>query len=92
MDLEAISSQKCFGGWQRRFRHRSETLDCDMNFAVYLPPQAESGDSLPVLYWLSGLSSTDENFVQKAGAQRVAQRRLTYGRGDIDRLVCRRDA
>lgn len=72
MSLETLSSQKSFGGWHKRFRHRSQTLDCDMVFAVYLPPQAESGRKLPVMYWLSGLTCTDENFMQKAGAHRVA--------------------
>ncbi len=71
MSLELLSSQKSFGGWHRRYRHRSATLNCDMVFAVYLPPQAESGP-VPVLYWLSGLTCTDENFMQKAGAQRLA--------------------
>jgi len=72
MTLENISCQKSFGGWHKRYRHRSSTLDCDMVFAVYLPPQIEQGEKLPVLYWLSGLSCTDENFMQKAGAQRIA--------------------
>ncbi len=72
MSLELISSNRSFGGWHRRYRHRSETLGCDMAFAVYLPPQAEQGTRLPVFYWLSGLTCTDENFMQKAGAQRIA--------------------
>lgn len=72
MSLENLSCQKSFGGWHKRYKHRSSTLGCDMVFAVYLPPQAESGEKLPVLYWLSGLTCTDENFMQKAGAQRVA--------------------
>ncbi len=72
MTLENLSCQKSFGGWLKRYRHRSATLDCEMVFAVYLPPQAERGAKLPVLYWLSGLTCTDENFMQKAGAQRVA--------------------
>ncbi|SIR17186.1 S-formylglutathione hydrolase [Aromatoleum tolulyticum] len=72
MPFENLSCQKSFGGWLKRYRHRSRTLDCDMTFAVYLPPQAELGGRLPVLYWLSGLTCTDENFMQKAGAQRVA--------------------
>lgn len=72
MSLELLSSQKSFGGWHNRYRHHSSTLDCDMVFAVYLPPQAEEGGKLPVLYWLSGLTCTDENFMQKAGAQRLA--------------------
>lgn len=70
--MENISCQKSFGGWHKRYRHRSTTLNCDMVFAVYLPPQAEQGAKLPVLYWLSGLTCTDENFMQKAGAQRMA--------------------
>lgn len=69
--MEQIGSNKCFGGQQLRYRHRSEVLDCDMVFSVYLPPQAEQG-RVPVLYWLSGLTCTDENFVTKAGAQRYA--------------------
>ncbi|PQZ93086.1 MULTISPECIES: S-formylglutathione hydrolase [Pseudomonas] len=72
MSIEIISSQKSFGGWHKRYKHRSEVLDCDMVFAVYLPPQAERAGKLPVLYWLSGLTCTDENFMQKAGAQRIA--------------------
>lgn len=72
MTLENIACQKSFGGWNKRYRHRSSTLNCDMAFSVFLPPQIAFGESLPVLYWLSGLSCTDENFMQKAGAQRVA--------------------
>ncbi len=70
--MENISCQKSFGGWHKRYRHRSSSLNCDMAFAVYLPPQAEQGEKLPVLYWLSGLTCTDENFMQKAGAHRLA--------------------
>lgn len=72
MSLENLSCQKSFGGWHKRYQHRSNTLGCDMVFAVYLPPQAEAGRPLPVLYWLSGLTCTDENFMHKAGAQRLA--------------------
>ena len=43
-----------------------------MRFAIYLPPQASNSNKVPVLYWLSGLTCTDENFMQKAGAQRIA--------------------
>jgi len=70
-ELELIAESRCFGGWNRRYRHRSEALDCDMVFTVYLPPAAETG-SVPALWWLSGLTCTDENFSHKAGAQRVA--------------------
>ena len=72
MTLEIVSSNKSFGGWHKRYRHRSNALNCDMVFAVFLPPQAEQGEKLPVLYWLSGLTCTDENFMQKAGAARMA--------------------
>jgi S-formylglutathione hydrolase len=70
-DISQISSQKSFGGWQKRYRHFSEALNCEMIFSVYLPPQATQGP-VPVLYWLSGLTCTDENFMQKAGAQQQA--------------------
>lgn len=70
--LTIVSSNRSFGGWHKRYRHTSRTLGCDMVFAVYLPPQADSGTPVPVLYWLSGLTCTDENFMQKAGAQRLA--------------------
>mgnify|MGYP001818537517 CR=1 FL=1 len=69
--MEQIGSNKCFGGQQQRFRHHSAVLDCDMTFSVYLPPQVETAP-VPVVWWLSGLTCTDENFVTKAGAQRYA--------------------
>ncbi len=67
-----VSANRCFGGWQKRFSHQSAVLNCEMYFSVYLPPAAELAKPLPVVYWLSGLICTDENFVTKAGAQRVA--------------------
>jgi len=70
-NISEVSRNKVHGGWQIRYRHRSTVLDCDMIFGVFLPPQAESA-KVPVLYWLSGLTCTDENFAQKAGAQRLA--------------------
>lgn len=71
MKLEQIGSNRSFGGQQLRYRHRSAALNCDTTFSIYLPPAAEAG-VVPVLYWLSGLTCTDENFVTKAGAQRCA--------------------
>ena len=71
MSLERIEHRACFGGWQDVYRHESETLACGTNFAVYLPPQAQT-QKLPVLYWLSGLTCTEQNFITKAGAQRYA--------------------
>ena len=69
--MERIASNKMFGGEQRRYKHQSVSLSCDMHFSIYLPTQVSAGP-VPVLYWLSGLTGTDENFVIKAGAQRVA--------------------
>ena len=72
MTIENLSANKCFGGWHKQYRHQSLTLSCSMRFAIYLPPQVSSGKKVPVLYWLSGLTCSDENFMQKAGAQRIA--------------------
>lgn len=72
--MEQIGNNRCFGGQQLRYRHRAETLNCDMTFSIFLPPQAEGGRAVPLMYWLSGLTCTDENFVTKAGAQRAAAR------------------
>ncbi|MBU2882254.1 S-formylglutathione hydrolase [Psychrosphaera sp. B3R10] len=72
MTIENISATKSFNGWHKQYRHKSNVLNCEMQFAIYLPPQATSGQPVPVLYWLSGLTCTDENFMQKAGAQRIA--------------------
>lgn len=72
MNLTETSAHKSFGGRTKHFTHPSAVLDCAMKFAIYLPPQCASGQKVPVLYWLSGLTCTDENFMQKAGAQRVA--------------------
>ena len=69
--MEILSTTACFGGRIQRIRHRSSACDCDMVFGIFLPPQAQQRP-VPVLYWLSGLTCTDENFMIKAGAQRVA--------------------
>jgi S-formylglutathione hydrolase len=70
--MQRIEQHACFGGQQEVWQHRSEVLGCDMRFSVYLPPQAAQGGKLPVLYWLSGLTCTEQNFITKAGAQRYA--------------------
>lgn len=67
--LKQISSARCFGGFQKVFEHQSSVLQCLMKFAIYLPPQIDT-DKVPVLYWLSGLTCTEQNFITKAGAQR----------------------
>jgi len=72
MTLENVSCNKSFGGWHKQYRHESSSLGCSMRFAIFLPPQASEQQRVPVLYWLSGLTCTDENFMQKAGAQRHA--------------------
>ncbi len=72
MSIENLSCNKSFGGWNKQYNHSSETLNCNMRFAIYLPPQASNGQKVPVLYWLSGLTCSDENFMHKAGAQRIA--------------------
>lgn len=68
MSLEIISSAKSFDGWHKQYTHPSKSTNCAMRFAIYLPPQTATGEKVPVLYWLSGLTCTDENFMQKAGA------------------------
>ena len=70
--IESISVNKIFGGWHKQYSHHSKTVNANMRFAIFLPPQANNGKKVPVLYWLSGLTCTDENFMQKAGAQRMA--------------------
>ncbi|MEP5764337.1 MAG: S-formylglutathione hydrolase [Halieaceae bacterium] len=69
--MEKVAANRCCWGSQERYRHHSDVLDCDMHFSIYLPPQI-SERKVPLLYWLSGLTCTDENFVTKAGAQRYA--------------------
>jgi S-formylglutathione hydrolase len=71
--MQRIEHRASFGGWQDVYRHRSEVLDCEMTLGVYLPPQAAQGPC-PVLYWLSGLTCTEQNFITKAGAQQHAAR------------------
>ncbi|ATG20651.1 S-formylglutathione hydrolase [Ralstonia pickettii] len=72
--LELISEHACFGGVQRFYRHDSAVIGLPMRFSVYLPPQALAGDRCPALFYLAGLTSTEETFAIKAGAQRVAAR------------------
>lgn len=68
---QEIKKNKMFGGFNRRYRHESSSCGCPMTFTIYFPPAAES-KKVPILYWLSGLTCTDENFIQKSGAQRAA--------------------
>ncbi len=71
MTLETLSETNCFGGRIGFYRHASTANNCDMQFSVFVPPQAASG-KVPVLTFLSGLTCSEENFMIKSGAQRVA--------------------
>ncbi|MFC3150391.1 S-formylglutathione hydrolase [Litoribrevibacter euphylliae] len=73
IDIEMVSQAKVFGGFHKQYTHPSKVLQCDMKFAVFIPSSASTDNPVPVFYWLSGLTCTDENFMQKAGAFRVAE-------------------
>ena len=68
--MELIEKHASFGGWQNVYRHYSQSLKCEMNVGVYLPPKA-ANEKLPVLYWLSGLTCNEQNFITKSGMQRT---------------------
>ncbi|MDG2140211.1 MAG: S-formylglutathione hydrolase [Gammaproteobacteria bacterium] len=72
--MNKLSQTQCFGGSQRRYSHFSVSLNCEMKFSIFLPNFLKAQDALkfPVIYWLSGLTCTDENFMQKSGAQKFA--------------------
>lgn len=69
--MQRIESHASFGGVQEVWQHESHTLDCRMRLGVYLPPQVQAGPC-PVLYWLSGLTCTEQNFITKSGIQQHA--------------------
>lgn len=71
MSFETVSQARCFNGTQFVYRHLSQETGTPMRVAVYVPPQAAAG-KVPVVWFLSGLTCTEENFTVKAGAQRVA--------------------
>ena len=70
--MQRVEQHASFGGRQEVWQHTSTTLGCDMKFGLYLPPAALAGEACPLLYWLSGLTCTEQNFITKAGAQQVA--------------------
>eukprot|EP01100_Stratorugosa_tubuloviscum_P009135 TRINITY_DN381_c4_g1_i2.p1 TRINITY_DN381_c4_g1~~TRINITY_DN381_c4_g1_i2.p1 ORF type:complete len:285 (-),score=135.74 TRINITY_DN381_c4_g1_i2:483-1337(-) len=70
-NVQLLSSSKCFGGFVNRYSHDSSTLSCLMKFHVFIPPQA-TNHRVPVVFWLSGLTCTDENFIWKASALKSA--------------------
>jgi S-formylglutathione hydrolase len=71
--MKRIEHRKCFEGQQDVYQHESSTLKCSMNFGIFLPKESEQ-KRLPVLYWLSGLTCTEQNFMTKAGAQQFASK------------------
>lgn len=71
VDLQETSCVKCFGGHVKTFTHNSPVLGCAMTFSAIIPPQAEDR-KVPVLYWLSGLTCNEQNFITKAGAHKAA--------------------
>ncbi|WLV24618.1 S-formylglutathione hydrolase [Aciduricibacillus chroicocephali] len=73
MSLECIDQHRSFGGEQRKYSHYSDVLHCDMKFSLYLPSNKE-GKKIPLIWWLSGLTCTDDNFSQKSGFQALADK------------------
>jgi len=69
--MQVKSNNKIFSGQQQQFTHQSTSVNCEMTCSIFLPKQAQTSP-VPVLYWLSGLTCTDQNFVTKAGAQQYA--------------------
>lgn len=70
--MERLEHHASFGGRQEVWQHASRATGTPMRLGVYLPPQALAGARCPVLYWLSGLTCTEQNFITKAGAQQHA--------------------
>ena len=71
MSITTLSEHGCFGGRMGFYRHSSDANNCDMQFAVFIPPQAADGP-VPVVTWLAGLTCSEETFMIKAGGQRIA--------------------
>ena len=65
--MELKSKSKCFGGEIKTFKHQSKSNNCEMNFGVFLPEKSKA-EKVPYLLFLSGLTCTEDNFIQKAGA------------------------
>ncbi|AVL21453.1 hypothetical protein B2J95_26350 (plasmid) [Enterobacter cloacae] len=87
--MERIEHHVCFGGSQEVWRHHSAVTGTPMTFSVFLPPQAKT-EKCPVLYWLSGLTCNEQNFITKAGAQRyAAEHGLVIVAPDTSRHCCK---
>lgn len=72
--MQRLEHHACFGGRQEVWSHTAQSTGCTMRFGIYLPEAALRGQPCPVLYWLSGLTCTEQNFITKAGAQQHAAR------------------
>lgn len=72
MTLKLVEQKRSFGGEQRKYSHYSDALQCDMTFSLFLPSNTEEKE-IPLIWWLSGLTCTDDNFSQKSGFQRLAE-------------------
>jgi S-formylglutathione hydrolase len=72
MNLQNISQNKVAGGWHKQYQHDAKSVNCTMKFSIFLPPNASEKNKVPVLYWLSGLTCDDQNFMQKAAAFKKA--------------------
>jgi len=72
-DIKLLSNIKCFGGYLKRYSHLSKATACEMKFSVFLPKESEL-HKVPVVWYLSGLTCTDLNFIEKAGAQKEASK------------------
>lgn len=70
--MKTLATNKAFGGTQYRIEHESSALKCNTTCSVFVPEMLREGQTFPVIYWLSGLTCTDENFTHKAGAQQYA--------------------
>ncbi|EGQ26213.1 S-formylglutathione hydrolase, partial [Sporosarcina newyorkensis 2681] len=73
MSLKLIEKHSSFDGLQYKYSHYSEVLQCDLTFSIYLPSNKEKKE-IPLIWWLSGLTCTDDNFSQKSGFQRLAEK------------------
>ncbi len=72
--MQRVEQHACFSGRQEVWSHASAVLGCEMKFGIYLPEAVLRGEPRPVLYWLSGLTCTEQNFITKANAQAHAAR------------------
>ncbi|ARF14322.1 S-formylglutathione hydrolase [Sporosarcina ureae] len=73
MNVERVEQRRSFGGEQNKYNHYSEVLKCDMTFSIFLPSNKEQKE-LPLIWFLSGLTCTDDNFSQKSGFQSLAEK------------------